>query len=740
MTDDRWTRADEILTAALDAPSAERPALVHRLCGDDDALRVRVERLLASAEAAEWPSPTDLLLPTEDGGPPPTPALAAGQRLAAYEITGELGSGGMGVVYRARDPRIGRDVAIKLLPPSFLDDDARASRFLLEARLVSKLNHPNVLTIYEVDRCEQGLYIVSELVDGPTLRTLARYRRVSAEEAKDIMRQAATGLGKAHAADVVHRDVKPDNIMVTPDGIVKILDFGIAKTLAADASMAASLTRTGVVAGTPGYIAPEQLRDEPVDARTDVFALGVVIWELLASRHPFHGKTLAQIIDATLHHRPASLTELRSDVPPAFAALVDLCLAKDPEDRPHDGNALVVELHELGSALPGSLASGGRRGIVARVAERVSDLFSSRRQGAVATPPPTPVGELVVAVLPVHDRSGDAELGMVGAGRVLSDVFLHLLADGGHLHLVSPLLLSEAAARAGRPLEDAAGDPPFARSIAEEAGANAVLTASLDKEAPTGLLVLGGTVTELATGRVRRSYRAVAPDWERLIRELAQSVQVPLQTPTTKPVDTDTLVEQLPSRSLEAYTEFVRGRDLADVGQYADALAPLRRAVDLDPKLAVAWSEMGCAYYFTGDEARSRAAHWKAIEHIDHASRKERLWIEASTTWVSTQNADLFRRRLQAFMDAYPDDRDGYLYMGYSYAVMQKNPAPAIEWLEKALHLTPSFFPAARLLAQCWQDLGDAPRAREALQAYLAQPFLPDHGREAARELLERLA
>jgi len=213
-----------------------------------------------------------------------------------------------------------------------------------------------------------------------------------------------------------------------------------------------------------------------------------------------------------------------------------------------------------------------------------------------------------------------------------------------------------------------------------------------------------------------------------------------LPAPDATPVPANQLVEQLPSRSLEAYAHFVRGRDFADLGQYTDALRPLEKAVELDPTLAVAWSEMGCAYHFVGDDVRSRAAHWKAEENIEHASHKERLWIAAMTVWVNTNNPELYRKKLQAFIDAYPDDRDGYQYLGYSYVFLETNPAAAIEWFERTRELTPSFFPATRMLVECWRDLGREDRAREAVETYLAQSFLTDFGRSAAEELKKQLA
>jgi len=231
--DDSWARADAAFEAALDARREDRPAVLDRLCDGDPELRERVESLLSAAEDdSNWLRPGEVAeIFFEEESSEPTPGLQAGMMLGPFEITGRLGAGGMGVIYGARDSRIGREVAIKLLPPRLAEDRDSADRFLREAKIIAQLNHTNILTTYEVDRCDAGMYIVSEIVDGPTLRQLARNRVVSVEEATDIFRQTAAGLAKAHAAGVVHRDIKPENLMVTREGVVKILDFGIAKVV-----------------------------------------------------------------------------------------------------------------------------------------------------------------------------------------------------------------------------------------------------------------------------------------------------------------------------------------------------------------------------------------------------------------------------------------------------------------------------------------------------------------------------
>ena len=676
----------------------------------------------------------------------------------------------MGVVYRATDTRIGRDVAIKVLPEAVLNDDGRTSRFLREAKIVSRLNHPHILTVHEVDRCESGLYIVTELVDGMTLRAMIRERPLRPGRVMDLLRQAAAGLGKAHAADVVHRDIKPENVMVTDDGILKILDFGVAKALSNEGELETAdlLTKTGNISGTPGYIAPEHLLGKPIDSRTDIFAVGVLVHELLTGKHPFAGKNVAEIIHATLHRRPPKLSELDPELSEEFALLIDRCLSQDPERRPQDGQALAEELKKV-SPLRAEVSSRARRaqrGLMRRIADMVDGLMS--RGPVREEPSPVVVQEkakpsddavvpeqLVVAVLPVADRSGDASLETAGAGRILTDVFLHLLTDGASMQVVSPFLLREAAEKIGRPLARVAEDPGSTRSIGETVGANAVLTGALEKVADG--FVLGATITELDTGRVYRSYRAEAPQWEQLLSELATSVRDRSRTTPgsgTEPEspgngraalrvddtpDSGRLVERLPSQSLEAYAHFVRGRDLADLGRYAESIPLLEKAVELDPGLAVAWSEMGCAYSFTGDTVRARAAHWKAEEHIAQASLKERLWINANTVWVNTENGDLYRKKLQEFIDTFPDDRDGYLYMGYSFLELDEKPAEAIPWLEIGYELTPGFLPATKALFEAYSMIGDAGKARDVLERYLALPSAPEFGKKEAERLLQKV-
>ena len=283
-------------------------------------------------------------------------ALPPGQQLGPYEIEALIGSGGMGRVYRARDPRLGRHVAIKTLHPSAIADPDVARRFETEARTVGSLDHPNLLVIYDVGRLGDVPYLVSELLDGETLRERIRRQGALPErQAIDLAAQVVRGLAAAHARGVVHRDLKPENLFLTHDRRVKILDFGIAKRVQvpganAPATAAESFTATGVIVGTVGYMAPEQLLGEPIDARADIFALGVVLHEMLSGTPPFRRETAVATMSAIVSDDPP---ELSPSISPMLAQIVYRCLEKSRNDRFHSAHDLAIALELVGRA-PGT--------------------------------------------------------------------------------------------------------------------------------------------------------------------------------------------------------------------------------------------------------------------------------------------------------------------------------------------------------------------------------------------------
>jgi Tol biopolymer transport system component len=349
-----WQRAKELFQAALEHEPGARRAFLDGAC-DDGALRTEVEALLqAHAEAGSFLD--------EPAGPPW--ALAAGTRLGPYEITGSLGSGGMGDVYRGRDARLDRQVAIKVLPLDLAGDPGRRQRFEQEARAASALSHPNIVAVYDTGWHEGVPFIVTELLEGSTLGERAAQGPVGVRKALEWGAQVARGLAAAHERGIVHRDLKPANLFLCSEGTVKILDFGIAKLALPGEGPA---TIPGLVLGTVGYMSPEQVRGEAVDARSDQFSLGCVLYELLAGRPPFRRPTAPQTMAAVLEDEPPPLAEASPRVPRPVAWVVERCLAKDPDERYSSTRDLARDL-ELAAARLSELTLPAVRGHARRVA------------------------------------------------------------------------------------------------------------------------------------------------------------------------------------------------------------------------------------------------------------------------------------------------------------------------------------------------------------------------------------
>lgn len=339
---DRWRRVTELLTRALEVPTAERASFLEAECEGDERLRSEVMSLL---EAHEGPGPLDELadlVPALDAWA--APAATEGEELGPYRILERLGRGGMGVVYRARDDRLGRTVAIKLLPPHRASDDEARRRFLREARAVSSLDHPGLCTIYDIGQSERGRpFIAMACYDGETLKEKIARGPLPIDRAVDWTAQIAGGLAAAHDAGVLHRDLKPSNVMVTEGGTVKVLDFGLAKV--ADLS----LTDTGARMGTPYYMSPEQALGEELDPRTDVWSLGVMLYEMLTGERPFDGEAERAVLEAIRNRTPRPLGALREGVPERLAGLVERALEKRPADRPSTMEELAEELDRIRS-------------------------------------------------------------------------------------------------------------------------------------------------------------------------------------------------------------------------------------------------------------------------------------------------------------------------------------------------------------------------------------------------------
>src|SRR5215204_5902859 len=342
MTPERYRQIGEVYHAALEIDEDERAAFLDRTCAGDDALRREVESLIASHERAPDFIAVPALAAAAESLAAGEAEAMAGRTVARYKVLSLVGAGGMGRVYLAEDTELGRRVALKFLPEHLTTNKDQVRRFRQEARAASALNHPNILTVYEVGEADGAAFIAMEYVEGETLRASLANGPFGVVPALDVAAQVADALSAAHLAGIIHRDVKPENVMLRLDGYVKVLDFGLAKltedlagprTAGSEAPTSLAVrTNPGVVMGTAEYMSPEQARGLKVDARTDVWSLGVVVYEMVGGRRPFGGETHGDTTVSILEREPAPLSRLAPAAPSELEQIVQKALAKDAEE------------------------------------------------------------------------------------------------------------------------------------------------------------------------------------------------------------------------------------------------------------------------------------------------------------------------------------------------------------------------------------------------------------------------
>ncbi len=460
--------------------------------------------------------------------------LKPGSRLGHFEIVSLLGSGGMGEVYRARDTRLGRDVAVKVLRPDLVQDEERLKRFEREARAASGLNHPNIVQIYDIGEHEGSRFIAMECVDGQSLRKLFENGPLPTKKLIKIATQTAEGLAKAHAAGIVHRDLKPENIMVTDDGYVKIIDFGLAKLRPGGSELDSERstldqieTYDGVVLGTVGYMSPEQVKGQAADFRSDQFSLGVVLYEAATGRRPFSAGSVAETFSAVLKEEPAPITESSARVPATLARVIERCLAKAPEERYDSTRDLVIQLEDLGAdararggRAKGRLAAGAASiGLLAVLLTVFYWLGNPREPGGTGLPRVESV-----AVLPLDNLSGDPEQEYFVAG--MHEALITVLSKIGALKVISRTSVM-------RFQETNKSLPEIARELGVEAVIEGSVLRAGDRVRITAQLVHGATDEHLWAESYERDLEDVLTLQREVARAIAEEIQVTL-TPEEK--------------------------------------------------------------------------------------------------------------------------------------------------------------------------------------------------------------
>ena len=658
-------------------------------------------------------------------------------RLGAFEIVSLLGAGGMGEVYRARDLRLDRDVALKVLPAAALADETARARLLHEARLASRLNHPSVCTIHEVGEAEGQLYVAMELVDGEPLSGLTAGRALPAERVVRYGRQVADALAHAHERGIIHRDLKSANVVITADGRAKVLDFGLAKRIAGEGWATATtdtqpaFTVPGMVAGTPAYMAPEQLRGMPADVRSDIWALGVVLFESAAGARPFRGGTGFEVTSAILGQAPPPLP---ASVPAPLAAVIARCLEKDPERRYQRADEVRAALDELQPAgmgpRPPVMPAPPRRfgpvrsalAVLAAVAVLVTAMVAfdiggarSRLRGGAAVPERA----VRLAVLPIVNLTGDQEQEYLTDG--LTE---ELIAQLGSMH---PQGLSVIAR--GSVMRYKQGNTPVDQ-IGRELRVAYVLEGSARREGGRIRITAELIDARDQSQRWARAYERELTGVLALQRDVARDVAGALALKLL-PAEQARLadVRAVNPEAYEAWLKGTQARQSLTQGTLDAAERYYKLALEKDPSYAAAWA--GIARVWTGRQQmglappreawrESRAAALRALE-LDGNEWEAHRALAGILTW-GDWDWPAAERKWSHLLALNPNNVEAL--QGYSHFLMNVGrPREAMARIERALEIDPlsvrtqSFYATDLVYARRYEEAIAAARAALRLQA-----------------------
>ncbi|HHI03082.1 MAG TPA: hypothetical protein ENL22_06135 [candidate division Zixibacteria bacterium] len=665
--------------------------------------------------------------------------LSPGQELNHFIIVKKIGEGGMGEVYLAEDRKLSRKVALKVLPYDLLEDSDRLERFYREAKTAAKISHPNVMSIYDFGTCRpDGVdkdlnYIVMEYIEGESLQDFLADHNVSMTERLKISEKIARGLSAAHKLNIVHRDIKTDNIMIDSNGEPKILDFGLAKPFdpvfsgdTGDDSITASqdLTQDGKILGTVTYMSPEQARGEAVDARSDIFSFGIMMYKIFTGVYPFDGGDRVSTIAKILESKHISIRQKNETLPPELERIIDKCLQKSPDDRYQDSRDLVVDLrtlrrqHESGITETRSIEMEAYRkkksgiskskiaysfiGIIVIVAIVVAVMDNSRSPG----PDTLQAKEDALAILGFENKTGDPELDWLTAG--LPEIMLTDLAQSGGGKIISRNRILDR-------LTDKTDENPRHQDYVKAAkslGASTILSGSYFRMGDK--IRIDARLEDTETGKILFAEKVVGEDPFILVDSLTHKIAVSLNS--QEMMTNNIEVADITSSSPEAYKYYIFGMEKFNEGQYDNAKPDFEKAIEIDSTFALPYMRIGMGYALQ-NRGQQGVSYFKLAQQFqDKLPVKDKSLLDIYVDiWINSEY-DNAVEKTKIFVSNYPDDKEARAFYAILLAELKRDVDAALIQMDTVMMIDPKFMLALGWYVQIYYQMENFDKAIEYTQ------------------------